>query len=67
MWHHEACRVMTNSDPEGHILLSYPLTNNGFLLLLTTVFIYLFYNKFPEVPAYAEIQIHMMTLLDVLG
>ena len=26
LWHHEACRVMTNGDPEGHIFLSYPYT-----------------------------------------
>ena len=42
VWHHQACRVMTNGDPEGGIFLSYPHTNNGFLFLLTTVFIYLF-------------------------
>ena len=23
VWHHEACRVMTNSDPEGQIFLTY--------------------------------------------
>ena len=40
--HHETCPVMTNDDPEGQIFLSYPHTNNGFLFLLTTVFIYLF-------------------------
>ena len=40
VWHHEACRVMTDSDPEGRIFLSYPHTNNGFFFLLTTVFIY---------------------------
>ena len=32
--------VMTNSDPEGRIFLSYPHTNNGFFFLLTTVFIF---------------------------
>ena len=36
--HHEACRVMTNGDPERRIFLSYPHTNNGFFFLLTTVF-----------------------------
>ena len=42
VWHHEACRVMTNGDPAGQIFLSYPHTNNGFFFLLTTVlFIYL--------------------------
>ena len=42
VWHHEACRVMSNCDPEGRIFLSYPHTNNGFFFLLTTVFIFLF-------------------------
>ena len=65
--HHEACRVMTNGDHEGRVFLSYPHTNNGFFFLLTTVFIYLFQNKLPEVPEYAKKQFHMMTLLDVLG
>ena len=41
-WHHEACRVMTNGDPEGRILLFYPHTNSGSFFLLTNVFIYLF-------------------------
>ena len=40
--------------------------------LLTTVFIfylfiYLFYDKLPEVPEYTEMQFHMMTLPDVQG
>ena len=51
VWHHEACRVMTNGDTEGQIFLSYLHTNNGFFFLLTTVF--LFKNKLPEVPEYA--------------
>ena len=42
VWHHEACRVMTNSDPQGQNFLSYPHTNTGLFFLLTTVFIYLF-------------------------
>ena len=67
VWHHEACQVMTNSDREGQIFLSHPHTINGFCFLLTTVFIYLFRNKLPEVPEYAKNQYHMMTLLDVLG
>ena len=29
VWHHEACRVMTNGDPEGRI----PYLNNGFFFL----------------------------------
>ena len=41
VWHHKVCQVMTNSDPEGRIFLSYPHKNNGFSFLLTTVqFIY---------------------------
>ena len=44
VWQHEACRVVTNGDPEGRIFLSYPHTNNGFLFLLPLfLFIYLFY------------------------
>ena len=50
VWHHEACRVMTNSDPEGQILRSHRHTNNGFFFLLAAVF--LFKNKLPEVPEY---------------
>ena len=63
--------MMTNSDPEGRIFLSYPHTNNGFFFLLTTVFtylfIFLFQNKLPEVSEYAKMLFHMMTLLGVLG
>ena len=70
IWNHEACQVISNGDPEGRIFLSYPHTKNRFFSLLTTVFIhsfiYLFYNKLPEVPEYAKVQFHMMTLLDVL-
>ena len=40
-WHHEACRVNTNGDPEGQIFLSYPRANNDFFLLLTTVFFFI--------------------------
>ena len=38
VWHHEACRVMTNGDPEGRIFRSYPHTNNRLFSLLTIVF-----------------------------
>ena len=40
---------------------------DGFFFLLTTGFIYLFQNKLSEVPEYAKMQFHMVTLLDVLG
>ena len=42
VWHHEACRVMTNGDPEGRIFLSNPPTKIVFFFSLTTVFVYLF-------------------------
>ena len=68
VWHCEACRVMTNDDPEGRIFLSYPQTNNGFFSCSSLIlFIYLFQNKLPEVPEYAKMQFHMTKLLDVLG
>ena len=41
VWHHEACRVMTNGDPEGLIFLSYPLTNNGYYFLVTTFYLFI--------------------------
>ena len=63
VWHHKACRVMTNGDPEGQILLSYPHTNNGFFFLPTTVFFIFFQNKLPDVPEYAKMQFHMMISL----
>ena len=67
--------MMTNCDREGRIFLYYPHTNNGFFFLLITVFIYLliylfiylFQNKLPEVPDYAKMQFHNMTLLEVMG
>ena len=40
VWHQKACGVMTNGDPRD-VFLSYPHTNNGFFILITTVFIYL--------------------------
>ena len=48
VWHHEACRVMTNGDPEGLIFLSYPHTNTRFFFLHTTDI--LFKNKLPRSP-----------------
>ena len=58
VWHHKACRVMTNSDPERRIFLSYTLTNNGFFSSSL-----LFFNKLPEVTEYAKIQFHITTSL----
>ena len=45
-WHHEACRVMTNGDPEGRIFLSHPHTNNGLFFLLTIKYCILCSEKF---------------------
>ena len=30
IWHHKACRLMANGDPERWIFLFHPHTNNGF-------------------------------------
>ena len=47
VWHHEACRVMTNGDPEGRIFLSHPHTNIGLFSCspLFYIYIYLFIIK----------------------
>ena len=71
MRHHEACRVMTNGDPEAQIFLSYPHTNNGLFFCCSPLFLYILFislkKKLPEVPEYAKMQFHMMRLLEVLG
>ena len=63
IWHHEACRVMPNGDPEGQIFLSHPHKNNGFLFLYTIEFHIFIQNKLPEVPEYSEMQYYMMMSL----
>ena len=40
IWHHKACRVMTNGDPKGRIFISHPHTNNGFFFLLIIDFLF---------------------------
>ena len=56
---------MTNGDPEGRIMDSISCSP---LFLFIYLSIYLFIiNKLPEVPEYAKMQFHMMTLVDVLG
>ena len=37
LWHHMACQVMGNGDPEGQIFLSHPHTNNGFFLAIHSI------------------------------
>ena len=64
--------MMINGDPEGRIFLSYlTQTLDSFscspLFLFICLYIYLLKNKLAEVPDYAKMQFHMMTLLDVLG
>ena len=50
VWHHKACRVMTNADPEGRIFLSHPQTNNGIILflLITDCLSYFVFKKAPR-------------------
>ena len=43
--HHEACRMMTNGDPDGPIFLSYPHTNNGFFFLAFHCFFFYLFNN----------------------
>ena len=45
VWHHQACRVMTNCDPEGRIFLCHPHMNNGFVFLLTIKYCILYSEK----------------------
>ena len=45
-WHLEACRLMTNGDPEGRNFPSYPHANNGFFFMLTTVFFFIYFIFF---------------------
>ena len=66
VWHHEACRVMTNRDLEGRIFLSYPHTNNGFFFLLIIAFIYLFRSIYLFKISFQK-SLKSLTLLDVLG
>ena len=42
VWHHEACRVMINGDPEGQFFISHSHTNNGFFVLLTIKYLILY-------------------------
>ena len=63
-WHHEACRVMTSSDHEGQIFLSYPHMNNGFFFLLTIEYHILCLKMLPEVPDYAEMPYDWMMSLE---
>ena len=44
VWHHEACRMMTNGDPEGRFFLSYLTRMMDSLFLHTIVFIFSFIN-----------------------
>ena len=64
LWHHRACRVMTNGDPQGQILISQPQTNNGLFFLLAIKYsILCFEKKLPVVTEYDEIRLDMMMSL----
>ena len=63
VWHHEACRVMTNGIPEGQIFLSHPHTNDGFFFLLTIKYRILCLKRVLEDPEYAEMRQGMVTSL----
>ena len=74
VWHHEACRMMTNGDPEGRIFFYPTLTRIMELIFCSPLFLfiflfdYLFILKYAlEVLEYAKMQCNMVTLLDVLG
>ena len=54
-WHHEACGVMTNGDPEGRIFLSHPHTIDGFYFLLPFHTVFCVEKGLPEVHKYAEV------------
>ena len=45
VWHHEACRVITNDDRKGLIFLSYPHTNNGSFFLFIIKYRFFMFNK----------------------
>ena len=45
VWHHEACRLMTNGDPEGQIFFHTLTRIIDYFFLLTFVFIHLFILK----------------------
>ena len=44
--HHEACRVTTNSDPEGQIFLSTPNSHGIFFFLHTLPFFFIAFGHF---------------------
>ena len=44
VWHHEACRVMTNGDHAGQIFLSHPYINNRNFFLLTIKYCIFIFN-----------------------
>ena len=48
VWHHEACRVMTNGDHERQIFLSHPHMNNGFFFLLTTKYLISYLERYEK-------------------
>ena len=77
VWHHKACQVMIDVEPEGRILLCdskrssgriciyHPHTNNELFFLLAIKYLILCLNKRLLVgPEYAEMRQDMMTPYD---
>ena len=61
VWHYEACRVMTNGDPEGWIFRYHPHTINGlFFMSIIKHRIDLEKKRLQEVPKYIEMRNDMM-------
>ena len=58
IWHHKACRVMTNGDRKGQIFLSHPHT---FFFLLTIKYcIFIIKKRFQKVSEYAVMRHNIM-------
>ena len=61
-WHHEACRVMPDCNPEGRILLSTPHTHNRIFLLHTFHFCR-FFLKNKAVGSIADVRHIVMIII----
>ena len=48
-WNNKACRMMTNSDPEGLIFLSHTHTSNRFFFLLATKYFFLYWKNMKKI------------------
>ena len=55
-WHHEACRVWSNSDHKERGFLYHPHKNNGFFFLLTHFILENTWKRFQENPEFTEMR-----------